>query len=262
MSFDHWHQLFLAWSRLAKPGQASPVALAAIKAQIAAVRGPVLLLGMTEGLFDAAADLTAIDQNETLARDRRQGAPGRRVVVGDWMRLPFPAGAFAACIGDGSLIACSFPEGWTAALEAIARCLRPGGTFACRVFLAPDAGVAAAEVVAAARQRRYESFQIFKFGLAKAQCHENGSPNIAVPAIAACFDRHVPDRAAFAAATGWDRAEIDTIDVYRPSRASYAFPTAADCLAAVPPSFHRPRLVSYPGHSMGTQWPILFAERC
>ena len=177
------------------------------------------------------------------------------------MRLPFPAGAFAACIGDGSLIACSFPDGWTTALEGVARCLRPGGTFACRVFLAPDAGTPAAEVVAAARQRRYESFQIFKFGLAMAQCHENGSPNIAVPAIADCFDRHVPDRDAFAAATGWDRAEIDTIDVYRPSRANYAFPAAADCLAAVPSAYQVPRLVSVAGHPMGRQWPVLVAER-
>jgi SAM-dependent methyltransferase len=261
MSIDHWNHLFQAWSRLARPERASPVALAAIKAQIAAVQGPVLLLGMTEGLFDAAPDLTAIDRSETVASDRRHSAPGRRVVVGDWMRLPFPAGAFAACIGDGSLIACSFPGGWTAALDAVARCLRPGGTFACRVFLAPDAGMPVAAVVAAARQRRYASFQIFKFSLAKAQCHENGSPNIAVPAIADCFDRHVPDRDAFAAATGWDRAEIDTIDVYRPSRASYAFPTAADCLAAVPPALQAPRLVSYPGHPMGAQWPILVAER-
>src|SRR5437764_12128791 len=69
MSTDHWRGLFRAWSKLPTPVRVPSEATDAIKAEVAGVRGPVLLLGMTSGLLDAAADLTATDQGSKLVGD-------------------------------------------------------------------------------------------------------------------------------------------------------------------------------------------------
>src|ERR1700694_4202662 len=105
MSTNHWDNLFRAWSTLPTPVRVASEVIDAIKAEVADVHGPILLLGMTSGLFDAGADITAIDQSSRLVGDLwRANAPGRQAVIGDWLHMPFGPASFAACIGDGSLI--------------------------------------------------------------------------------------------------------------------------------------------------------------
>ena len=260
MGTNHWDRLFHAWSNLSTPVRVAAEPLAAIKTEVTEVDSPILVLGLTSGLMDAGSDVTAIDQSRALVGGLWLGTtPGRRVVVGDWLRLPFGPASFQSCIGDGSLISFDYPDRLQLVLGEVARCLRPGGKFACRVFLAPDVAESFADVDAAV-QRREITFQHFKFKLAMAMGVELESPNVRVSSIPEFFDAKFPDRDGLAAVTGWDRAEIDTIDIYRGSDANYAFPTKAQCLSAIPGQFLNPRLVPVPNHPFGDQWPILVME--
>jgi SAM-dependent methyltransferase len=257
MSTNHWHGLFNAWSKLATPVRVSAEVIAAIKAEVAEVTGPMLVLGLTSGLMDAGPDITAVDQSRTLVDRLWSGnTPGRRAVVGDWLRLPFEAGSFAACIGDGSLISFDYPERLQALLAEVARCLRPGAKFACRVFLAPDPPQRFADLEAAIRSGPI-TFQLFKLKFAAAIGAELGNPNVGVASIPEFFDAQFPDRDRLAAATGWDRAEIDTVDIYRKSGATYAFPTRKQLLAVLPPAFADARFIPVPDHPLRDEWPVL-----
>ena len=104
------------------------------------------------------------------------------------------------------------------------------------------------------------AFQHFKFKFAMAIAAELGTPNVRVASIPEFFDARFPDRDRLAAITGWDRAEIDTVDIYRNSAANYAFPTMKQLLSVVPPSFSRLRLVPVPNHPLGDEWPVLAME--
>jgi SAM-dependent methyltransferase len=246
---------------LPTPVRAASEAIAGIKAEVAEVRGPILLLGMTSGLLDAGADITAIDQSRKLVGDLWPGnAPGRRAVIGDWLRLPFAPASFDGCIGDGSLISFDYPDRLRLLLKGVAGCLKPGGRFACRVFLAPDQPETIEELEAAIEKRQRSSFQHFKFRLAMAVGAEQGSPNVRVAQIPTIFDSRFPDRDKLAAVTGWDRREIDTIDVYGKSNATYAFPTKRQLVSTIPEAFRSPHFEPVPNHPMGSQWPILVMD--
>src|SRR3979409_250990 len=127
MSTNHCLRLFQAWSNLVTPTRASADAIASIKAEVAEMTGPILVLGLTAGLMDAGTDITAVDQSRTLVGELWPGnTPGRRAGVGDWLRLPFEAASFAACIGDGSLISFDYPDRLPSGLAAGGRCVKPG----------------------------------------------------------------------------------------------------------------------------------------
>src|SRR5207237_1840990 len=132
--------------------------------------GPVLLLGLTRQLMDASNDLIVIDRSVEMIRDH-SGAV--RAVAADWTALPFAAASFAGCIGDGSLISFGFPDRLRSVLNEVARCLKPGGRFACRVFLRPDPTPGLAEVMRTARSGGM-TFQHFKFKFAMAMAVESG----------------------------------------------------------------------------------------
>jgi SAM-dependent methyltransferase len=260
MSTNHWHRLFNAWSNLSTPVRVPAYVIKAIKAEVAGITGPILVLGLTAGLMDAGPDITAVDQSRALVKDVWPGnAPGRRAVVGDWLRLPFAAASFEACIGDGSLISFDFPGRLQLALSEAARCLKARATFACRMFLAPDVAAGFAEIETAAHQKRL-TCQLFKLKFAIAIAAELENPNVRVSSIPEFFDIRFPDRDRLAAITGWDRAEIDTIDIYRKSPAIYAFPTKRQLFSAIPDAFENARLVPVANHPMGNEWPVLVLE--
>ena len=262
MSKNHWDGLFRAWSKLATPVRVSSEVIAGIKNEVAGVSGRVLLLGMTTGVLDAGADVTAIDKSDDLVRNLWPGnTPSRRAVVADWLGLPFAPQSFAACVGDGSLISFEYPDRLRLLLNGIADCLEPGGRFACRLFLAPELNGTIADLKLALEQGRTPTFQHFKLRFAAAIGVDRGNPNVRVAQIPEIFDAHFPDRRRLAAVTGWDLGEIDTIDVYGKSDATYAFPTRPQMLAAIPTAFRDVSFVPIADHPLGAQWPILVMVR-
>lgn len=257
MAGNHWQDLFRAWSHLPKPVAVAPEAIAAVKAEVRGLSGPILLLGLTRQLMDTSDDLIAVDQNTRMVLGEARAV---RIVAGDWASLPFAAASFVGCIGDGSLISFEFPDCLRSVLTEVGRCLRPGGRFACRAFLRPDRTPRPRELVSLARNGGM-TFQHFKFKFAMAMAVESGSPNIAVAALPELFAAHLPDRDELAAQTGWDRVEIDTIDLYRSSDATYCYPTRSELESVLPPCFRTHRYAPVVNHPFGTEWPVVVLDR-
>ena len=261
MSTNHWGRLYRAWSRLSTPVRLPPEVVVGVRNAIAEHSEHVLLLGVTPDFADIGSNLTAVDRGDFI-RNRWPGNTAmRRAVAGDWLRLPFAAGSFSGCIGDGVPIAVKHPEGATPLYRSIAGVLKPGGRFVSRVFLAPDAGESVSAVRKAALQGEICRFQALKFRLAMALVAERGDPNIPVRIIHDAFEASFADRGELAKITGWRRDEIDTIDVYRSSPEVYTFPTSRECLSVVPSAFSNARLVPAGTYELAERCPLLVMEK-
>ena len=86
-------------------------------------------------------------------------------------------------------------------------------------------------------------------------------PNIKVIAIRDAFERMFPDRRALAAATGWERENIDTIDAYKDSSDIYSFPTREELLTVIPNAFVNVRFLSSGDYDLAERCPIVAMER-
>ena len=226
------------------------------------VPGKVLLLGVTRGLTDLDCDLTAIDRAETLFQSQWPGTTARRrAVVGDWLSPPFGAGTFATCVSDGAFNTLTYPDGVRSLLNATLPLLRPGGRFISRVYTSPDAAEAVDTIAQLTWEGRFKEFQSLKFRLGMAIAAANGSANIAVKAIHRAFETSFPDRDKLSAATGWSRAEINTIDLYAGTSIEYSFPTRRQILSTIPTGFCHGRFISTKPYELSEFYPILVAER-
>lgn len=234
---------------------------AGVKQQLAGVNGRVLLLSVSPTLSSIGFDITAVDRNAAVVRHRWPGnTPLRRAVVADWLRLPFADGSFVACIGDGSMNTLDFP-GVTLLYNSLARVMLPGGRFVCRVYLTPDQGETVATVARAPWQSTIRSFVYFKFRLGMAIAAESAQPNVPVKSIYEVFAANFPDRDRLAAATGWDRSEIDKIDLYKSSPAVYIFPTRQQVLSLVPGDFANAHFVPVGTYELAERCPLLVMGR-
>lgn len=260
MTDKHWQKMFHAWTGLQKPVAVSEEVIAAIKSEVSGLSGRTLLLGLTKALMDTNTDLVAIDRSAGLALERSRSEAAARILVGDWAALPFASASFSACVGDGSLISFEFPDRLHSVLDEVARCLKPGGRFACRVFLRPERPPTFEDLMHAARGGGI-TFQHFKFKFAMAMMLESGSPNIAVATLPGLLAEHLPDRDELAVRTGWERKEIDTIDLYGSSDATYCFPTRAELMSVLPRAFKATRFVPVANHPFGEEWPVMVLER-
>src|SRR4051812_42434017 len=157
MSPSHWDNIY----RGSPPqNENTPFAeiAAAVEKQICDVNGRVLLLSVNPTLSGIGADVTAVDRNSSVVQSRWPGNTSRRrAIVGDWLQLPFGRDTFSSCVGDGSMnmLRCRDLELF---YDNIARVVRPGGRFVCRMYLTPDIGESVSAVVSAPWQSKVRSF--------------------------------------------------------------------------------------------------------
>jgi SAM-dependent methyltransferase len=249
-------------ARLGPPLRPHEDAIAGYKAILADHGRRMLLLGVTPGLADVAAEVIAVDRNEAMIANVWPGdTPRRRAMQGDWLALPFPSGYFSSAAGDGSLNSITYPETYAGLLGQLARVIEPGGLFVTRVFMAPERSESVADVVELGRKGDIPVFNAFKWRLAMAQVAEAGNPNIAVTAIRGAFDRAYPDRAALAASSGWDPEDIETIDAYANSSDVYSFPTLSQLRTAVPSSFPDVQIVNAGTYALAERCPLVVMRR-
>jgi SAM-dependent methyltransferase len=262
MSDSHWTQHHRNWARLGPPLRPNGEVAAAVRDLLSGHDECILLLGVTPELADVGADVTAVDRNPAMIANIWPGdTTARRAVAGDWLRLGFPDASFSAAIGDGSLNALGYPAGHQALHGELARVLRPGGRFVCRVFAAPRAGEPVEALREAALGGAIRGFNAFKWRLAMALVAASGDPNIAVVRILDAFDAMFADRDRLAQATGWECADIDTIDAYRGSTEIYSFPTKDQFLAIVPGAFAQARFVAAGSYELAERCPILVMDK-
>ena len=269
MTSGHWQGLYRGTTQQEPLSPRFAAISAGVRRQIVGFDARILLLGVTPMLSDIGADVTAVDCDEAMVKHRWPGdTPHQRALVADWLDLPFAARSFSACVGDGSINVLHgsdsrpmYPDRVKSLYDSVARVLAPRARFVCRGYLTPEQGESCAEVAQAAWRGECRSFLYFKFRLAMAIATETANPNITVRSIASAFDANFPDRDRLAKASGWDRSEIEKIDVYKPSSEVYNFPTPTQTLAIIPPIFTNARLIPVGGYEMSERCPLLVMER-
>ena len=190
------------------------------------ISGVHLLLGATPEYASLAVCMVAVDYNETMLRDVWPGsASGYIAVRANWLRLPFAKQSVAAVLGDGSVNARAYPNEYTLLFDQLQRVLVPGGRLAMRAFARPARVQSCQTLCERALRREFAGFHAFKWRLAMALVAETGEVNVRATDIYACRRRLLPDDEQLAAATGWNIAEIDTINAYRDVTVPFSFPT-------------------------------------
>jgi hypothetical protein len=246
-----WDAFARRVARLQPPLAPHSADVAGMARMIAGADDHVLLLGMTTALFGLGRRQTAVDWNAAMIAALWPGdSPDRVALAADWREMAPPEVPVTAIVGDGSFNTLEWPADF-ARLAAHLATIAPGAVLAVRCFLTPSPG--AAEALADLAAAPLGGFHAMKWRIAMALAAETGEPMVAVADIAAAFDRLFPDRAALAARSGWAAETIAEIDSYRGSPARYAFPTAAQALAA----FGDP-----PGASFVPGSGYELAERC
>ena len=251
---NHWNDIARQWNRLASPMRPCREDVETIRQSLEPGDGLCLLLGVTPEFTNLPTRLVAIDNSAAMIRALWPGnRPGRNVVRGDWLDLPFAASCFDAIIGDGSLTLLSYPLQYERLFAQLSRLLKPAGKILIRFFASPEAGETCAEVCQEALRGRIAGFHAFKWRLSMAVAAESHGPNISVADTHAAFNRLLPDRKRLAAATGWSHEAIATIDLYRGSAAGYSYPALAQLRRVFAQRFRETGL---------TQGSYELAERC
>lgn len=258
---NHWQDMAWKWARVKPPLRPNAEVAAAVRAEMAPLDGPTLLLGVTPELAVIAEPLVGIDRNPGMIACAWPGnTPGRQAVQGDWLAMPLAGNSIANAIGDGAFNTQSYPDGYVRLFAQLARVLKPGGRVVVRNFTTPEVGDSLAAVREAVLARRIASLHAFKWHLAMAIVARNGSPNIPVTQIRDGFHELFPDQAGLMAATGWTAEEIDTIEVYKDSVVSFSFPTLAEFRAVVPTGFGNFRVLPSGSYEMAERCPILVMD--
>jgi SAM-dependent methyltransferase len=242
---EHWARIARHWALLGPPLRPSPEDVA-ITAREATRATRALVLGVTPELAALPVrSLVAIDHTRAMIGAIFPPAPNRAAIVGDWRALPLPSRSIDLIAGDGALACLPFPDGTRALAAELARVLAPGGRVVLRLFASPPAPESLDEIRIASDR----GFHAFKWRVAMALAAPDR--NVRVSDIHRAFETICPDRAALP----WPRAVIDTIDAYRDSPASYAFPTVDETRAALAPLVDVACHV--PSYELGDRCPTL-----
>lgn len=224
--------------RLASPLTPHRDDVANARAALQACTGTHLLLGVTPEYGALTESMVAIDRRGNVIADLwRTMFPGRPAVHANWLNLPFREQSFSAAIGDGCLNALAYPSQYGRMFEELRRVLERGGRLALRTFVMPEEAETCETVCEQAMRAAIGSFHAFKWRLAMAMLAESGEHDVAVVDIHKRFCALFPRRDPLAAAAGWTRADIDTIDAYPNSQIRLSFPTLAQLRRAFDSAF-------------------------
>lgn len=254
---NHWQERSRNWGRIGPPKRPTPEVIGQV-VDLVGKDTPVLVLGVTQGLVDGFTNVLAVDREPAMIAKAQMGnGTTKRVERMDWFDIP-GEDRFDAIVGDGSINMASYPYRITALLERMHQLLKPGGRLACRVFIRPEAPITLPLLMDIARTNPAPiSFDTWRTCLSHHLAQANG-PNVPVREMKWCFDYHWPDRAALAAASGWDPELFSIVmDAYAGSEMFTAFPTKAELMRCVPSSAREVALIPTHGYDLCEQFPIL-----
>ena len=243
---DHFSQLAAKWSHFGPPLRPSPDDTAAMQRAVAQVPpgGRAVVLGLTPEIvgcdWPAGVALTALDHSPAMMAalwPPQRGPAGARAVLGDWCAMPVPPASVDLVAGDGCYVLLDFPGGYAALTREVRRVLRPGGRYAIRVFLRPDAAETVADVAQALAGGAVGSVHALKLRLLAAVHGASGNGSRlddawrAWSAMASRLPAHLAGR------RGWTPEEIVGVESYRGMDARYWLPTLAEARQAFAPWF-------------------------
>jgi SAM-dependent methyltransferase len=218
-----------------------------------------LMLGVTPALvgisWPASSFLTAVDRSHSMIQSIWPGNIDscRGAAQGDWLALPIRNGSLDMVLGDGSLIAMRYPDGFRTLCRAIRNALRTGGVAVLRVFVRPPVQDDPADVIADLPSNA--TFHQFKLRLLMAM-QPSPEEGAQLDRVHRYWTACNIDRTALELETGWRREEIDTIDRYLGLDDVYTFPTLQELLALLGEFF--PEIsVRAPSYPLGERFPTL-----
>lgn len=218
-----------------------------------------LLLGVTPDVvgmrWPEPTALLAVDNSVAMARAVWPGnIPGRRwVVCADWQALPRGESSCDLVVGDGSINCLRYPEGFRRLAAGLHGVLSDDGLFVLRCYLQPDLQESPQDVVD--RIADIPSFHHFKFCLLMAM-QPGVREGIAVHRVHQFWTSLKPEEEALAARTGWERAAIRTIELYRGANTVHTFPTLGE-LRTVLLEFFDEMSLTTPSYPLGDRCPTL-----
>lgn len=253
-----WRNFAAVFAHLRSPLRPAASDVARISDALGGARR-LLLLGVTPELARLGETLVAVDGAPGMIARVWPGDDDRHhAILGDWTALPFADGAFDAVIGDGALN--SAPGQTRPILSEVRRLLAPGGRAIFRTFCAPAAAETLDAIRADALGGRAGNVHALKWRIAMHLAAQHPDAIVPVRAILAAFDDLFPDRAALAAAAGWELAEIATLDAYRGAGHSLAFPTEAQLRALTEPGFASVATLPSSGYPLAERCPLLVCQ--
>jgi SAM-dependent methyltransferase len=201
-----------------------------------------LLLGVTPELATQAVpadiDLTAVDTAQDMIEAVWPGnTPTRRVVRTNWLQLPESLTALDFALGDGCLVLLDYPEGYKKFGESLAHALKPGGKLILRLFIRPEKAEAITAIVDAVSQGLVANFHILKWRLAMALQGDTPETGVNLGELWDLFNGYFPSSEGLHRLTGWPIDEINTINTYKGSSATYCYPNISEVASALAPRF-------------------------
>ena len=255
MSGTHWNTRILHWDRIKPPLRPHP---RSIQTQIDLVGDKtdrVLVLGVTPELTGSFENVTAVDKEPRMVEHFWEGdSANRHAILADWVDVDLPENHFTAVVGDGSMNLVGFPDGITRLLERLLGLMAPGGVFAVRAFSRPDEPVSKDDILTHGLRMPLDAFRCYL------NMHIASTEGTVIPSrrMLEVFDDLFPDRTVLCKKTGWDINDVSfSMDAYRNSTASTAYPTKAQWLSAVPGSAVDARMVSTSGYPLAENYPVL-----
>jgi SAM-dependent methyltransferase len=187
-----------------------------------------LILGVTPDIanmhWPASATLVGLDSALPMTQAVWPGnIPHKRwAVCGSWQAIPRAAHSCDVVLGDGAINCVRYPTGSRGVAAEACRVLREDGILVLRCYVQPAVQESPEDVIDSLRKEPDPSFHHFKLRLLMAM-QPSAEQGVAVDDVYRFWARQRLSSEALEAQTGWDRAAIETIEMYRETDTVHTF---------------------------------------
>ena len=227
MTTTHWAERSRNWGKKGPPLQPNQEIIDCF-ASLVPTSANILLLGVTPQIATAYTHVTAVDREPAMIENVWPGnSETKRAINDNWLTVELPENYYDGIIGDGSINMLDIKD-VEFMLGKAQRLLRPGGTFACRMFTRPDEPVTMKRLLSEAAMPTV-NFSAYRRLIPMYLADKNG-PLVPVRLIVELFDQLFPDRTVLP----WTAEQMSTMDAYRNSDSTTWFPTRQEILDLAP----------------------------
>jgi hypothetical protein len=182
--------------------------------------------------------------------------PGtRQARCASWGTLEGMKNSCDVVVGDGSFIACRFPDEARRLVKAVRACIRDGGIFIVRIYTRPDCKESIDHLMGDLFSTRCPGVDEFKLRLYLAM-QRSLSEGVAVQDAARVLDDYRIDRKVMTERFGWTLSAVEPFSIWRKSSAVYSFPSLEEFRELTGDWFSEVS-ITFPTYSVGTCCPIL-----
>jgi hypothetical protein len=220
-----------------------------------------VMLGITPSIalmnWPSASQITGIEMSAAVIKAIWPGdIPNKREAkCASWFALSDCKNSCDVVIGDGSFIACRFPQEARMLIKAVRESLRHGGIFIVRVYIRPDKPESLEGVMRDLLTLKYHGIDGFKLRLwlALARSVEDG---VAVQEAARVLEEYRVDEKVMMERLGWTAAAVKHLGKWRTSNAVYSFPSLNELRELTNEYFYE-ESITFPTYCLGNCCPIL-----